>query len=431
MNILRKKILFSAIFLIVSRMLVAAPADTISVMVYNLLFYGHYTSFCTPVNNNVDDKDGYLKTIIDHTLPDIFAVNEMGPNAALAQRILNNVMNTNGRTHYAHATFTNTTGSNLVNMLFYNTNRFQLYDEAVVANVLRDINLYSLYYDDPDLALGADTLFIHILVAHLKAGSSASDQQTRMQEVSSMMGYIEQKEIRGNVLFMGDFNMNSSFEQAYQLLTWHPNEEIRFYDPVGQSGVWWNNPDMAPWHTQSTRVGSHDCFVTGGMDDRYDQIIVTQSIMEGTRGLHYVTDSYKTIGQDGQRFNQSLITPPNHSEPPDVISALFNMSDHLPVKLSLAVTDFVSSVAGLDNTPGFVTVNIPGEKFEIIFDDKTGPAKLEVFDARGVVVDRRILNIDTLPYPISVNISFLQPGTYLVRVSLEGMKPVVQRLIVL
>ncbi|TVR41476.1 MAG: hypothetical protein EA394_05940 [Bacteroidia bacterium] len=428
---LRKISFFWFILLIVSRSGFASPVDTVSVMVYNLLFYGHYTSFCTPVNNNVDDKDEYLKTIIDHTLPDIFAVNEMGPNATLAQRILNNVMNTGGRTHYAHATYTNTTGSNLVNMLFYNSNKFQLYDEAVVANVLRDINLYTLYYNDPELAHGADTLFMHVLVAHLKAGSSASDQQTRMQEIGAMMGYIEQKEITGNVLFMGDFNMNSSFEQAYQLLTWHPNAEIRFYDPVDQPGVWWNNPDMAPWHTQSTRVGSHDCFVTGGMDDRYDQIIVTNNIMEGTGGLHYLANSYTTIGQDGLRFNNSLINPPNQSEPPDVISALFNMSDHLPVKLSLAVTDFASSVAETNNKPGFTVVNIPGKKFKIILDAITGPAILEIFDTRGTTVDRRKLYVDSSPHKIPVNIPAFQPGIYLVRISIDGMTPIVERLIVL
>ena len=65
-------LLFTALFF--TSALPAAPNDTLGVMVYNLLFYGHYTSFCTPGNNNTDKKDEYLSTIFDHTLPDIFAV---------------------------------------------------------------------------------------------------------------------------------------------------------------------------------------------------------------------------------------------------------------------------------------------------------------------------------------------------------------------
>ena len=38
-----------------------AQEDTIRVMHYNLLNYGNYTSYCTSLNNNIDNKDDYLK----------------------------------------------------------------------------------------------------------------------------------------------------------------------------------------------------------------------------------------------------------------------------------------------------------------------------------------------------------------------------------
>lgn len=402
----------------------ATPRDTLSVMVYNLLFYGHYTSFCTPANNNTDDKDEYLKTIINHTLPDIFAVNEMGPDPALAGRILDNVMNTDGRTAYAHATYTNTANSNLVNMMFYNSEKVRLHNEAVVTSIIRDINLYSLYYNDPGLAQGADTVFMHVMVAHLKAGNSTSDQQFRLNETRAVMNYIQENDLSGNVFFMGDFNMNSSFDQAYQELTYHPNEAIRFYDPIDKPGVWFNNPDMAPYHTQSPRTGQHDCFVTGGLDDRYDQILSTLEVMEGLQGILYLADTYETIGQDGLRFNQSLINPPNHSEPPDVINALYNMSDHLPVKLRLGVTDFISDVNETPvASPQIRTINIPGKRLELAVENYIGSISIEVISVQGTSMMSKTTEVSFLPHTIQIDISALPAGIYFVRAIIEGGVP--------
>ena len=208
-----------------------ARQDTISVMVYNLLYYGVNTSFCTASNNPVDAKDTNLRKIISHTLPDIFAVNELGRNPQNATRILEQVLNTDNRDYYSHATHTNTANSTIVNMLFYRNDKFVLYDEAVVSNVVRDINLYTMYHIAPELEQG-DTTFISFVVAHFKAGSSQADQQARLLEAQAIMGYIAQNQIRGNVLLMGDFNMKSSYESAYGLFTYHPNQDIRFFDPI-------------------------------------------------------------------------------------------------------------------------------------------------------------------------------------------------------
>lgn len=395
------------------------PRDTVSVMVYNLLFYGNYTSFCNPQNNNIDDKDAYLRTIIAYNQPDLFAVNEMGPDPANASRIRDHVLNADGRTGYEHAGYTNSTGSGLVNMLFYNTEKFILYSEDVAAAVVRDINLYTLYYNDPLLGQGNDTIFLHVFVTHMKAGSSSGDQQRRMQEASAVMGYIDQMNIRGNLLFMGDFNMNSSYEQAFQLITYHPNESIRFYDPIDQPGVWWNNPDMAPYHTQSTRTGQHDCFVTGGMDDRYDFILASESIMEGWRGMVYIEDSYRAIGQDGLRFNQSLISPPNQSGlPQEVVFALYNMSDHLPVKMKLGITDYVSSISNVDPRDAGIHVvyDRAGETIEIQIHGHSGSAGVELISLAGISVFRKADTAMVSPALVQIDVSGFTPGLYFVAV---------------
>ncbi len=400
------------------------PKDTVSVMVYNLLFYGHYTSFCTPLNNNVDDKDAHLRKIIAYTQPDLLAVNEMGANPANASRLLDNVMNADGRSDYAHASYTNNAGSNLVNMLFYNEEKFVLYHEAVVASVVRDINLYTLYYSDPDLGNGNDTIFVHLFVAHFKAGSTSSDQQRRQQEAAAVMGYIQEMNIRGNVLFLGDFNMNSSYEQAYQTITYHPNESIRFYDPIDKPGLWWNNPDMAPYHTQSTRTGQHDCFVTGGMDDRYDFILASKSIVEGREGMKYIADSYETIGQDGLRFNQSLVSPANQSGlPQEIVLALYNMSDHLPVKMMVGITDYVSNITAdyPESSQWKLHYDSKSQHIEIITNSYIGPLEIDFFTIHGVSVFRQKKTSTMSPFLMRIDVSGYKPGLYMV--SIRNDKP--------
>ncbi len=407
--------------LLISGTMHAGTRDTVSVMVYNLLFYGHYTSFCTPHNNNTEAKDEHLRAIIGHTLPDIFGVNEMGPSPANANRILNNAMNSDGRTHYAHAGYTNVAGSNLVNMLFYDTEKFVLYDEDVVASVVRDINRYTLYYNDPELGQGNDTIFMHVFLTHMKAGSSVQDQQRRTQEANAVMNYIEAMNISGNAVFMGDFNMNSSFEEAYQIITYNTNDAIRFYDPIDRPGLWWNNPDMAPYHTQSPRTGQHDCFVTGGLDDRYDQILATKSVIEGYAGIKYLEGSYRAIGQDGQRFNQSLVSPPNHSEPQHVIQALYNMSDHLPVKMKMTILDYATT---LDEAPEETAIKSAiydsnTTSVSLYVGNFTGTANVQFFSISGSLV-KSLTGLSLYPgASVKMDAAGLLPGTYIIRADTE------------
>jgi endonuclease/exonuclease/phosphatase family metal-dependent hydrolase len=431
---IKRLFIVSGLLLVFMLRTLVAGQDTITVMVYNLLYYGQNTSFCDQSNNNIDFKDGYLRTILSRTRPDIFAVNEMGRNPGNATRLLENVLNHGGGERFAHATHTNTANSSIVNMLFYDQEKFGLYSEAVIANAVRDINLYTLYYRSPGLASGQDTIFLSCIVAHFKAGSTANDQQRRLLEAQAAMGYIDQYNIRGNLLFMGDFNMNSSFEQAYGLITYHPNEEIRFYDPVDKPGLWYNNPEMALYHTQSPRTGSHSCFVTGGLDDRYDQILASVSIMEGAMGLKYLEDSYKTVGQDGNRFNQSLISPPNHSEPEAVIYALYNMSDHLPVLLDLVVDlDFTSHIA-MDypfTSEEINLVNPSGGMLEFTLGMQAGSYDVSLFSMNGEQVLSLQIRMDEGGQSFSYDISHLPSGIYVISISRENQFALSRKLVLI
>ncbi|TVQ83594.1 MAG: T9SS C-terminal target domain-containing protein [Bacteroidetes bacterium] len=404
-----------ALFLLFGK--VTLGQDTIRVMQYNLLFYGLYTDFCTPENNNVDDKDEYLRTLLGHFQPDIFTVNELGRGAHNLTRIRDNVLNINGVDYFEYATYTNTGNGWFANGLFYDSRKFGLYNEVIVNTVLRDINLYTLYYKTDDLALTQDTVFLTLIVAHLKAGQSASDQQTRTTMVTNVMNYLDDNDYKGNIMFMGDFNMKSSFEQAYQLMVNNPNQDIRFIDPIGVTGVWGNNSDMAPYHTQSPHTGSHPCYVTGGLDDRYDFILATKPIMEGSMGFQYIEDSYQAIGQDGLRFNQSLINPPNNSQPPEIIEALYLMSDHLPVMLDMVTVDVVTS---LDHYPfeelSLTYPNPVGEKLRISLNStKSGSVILNLYSLTGKLLISESFHYFEGSKSVDINVSHLSSGLYLLK----------------
>jgi len=91
------------------------------VLQYNLLNYGNYTSYCTQINNNINEKDEYIRTIIDYVKPDIFSVNEISNSQAIHQRLLDNDLNVNGIVYYRMANFIEVADSYIVNMLYFNS----------------------------------------------------------------------------------------------------------------------------------------------------------------------------------------------------------------------------------------------------------------------------------------------------------------------
>jgi hypothetical protein len=340
MHNLKKLNLF--IFLFIAFLGQLKAQDTLRVMQYNLLNYGKDVYSCDQQTNNRDDKNGYLKILFSHYLPDIFTVNEMDGDEADVKYLLDNALNADGRNQFAQAEYS---GSYLINMLYYNTNKLALkwQGRKVLGTNERDANFYRLYYKSPDLADGADTVFINYVVVHLKAGSEASDISTRAAETQDIMAELEQMGWNGNVIFSGDCNLYNSDEQAFQNLVAPSDGSYSFYDPIGQEGNWHSNATFALYHTQSTHSVS-GCASGGGMDDRFDFILVQEDLLNNTNNLSYKEGSYKAIGQDGKHFNQSLIDGSNADYPQDLVTALYNNSDHLPVTMQLIVDQTATGI---------------------------------------------------------------------------------------
>lgn len=315
--------------------------DTIRVMHYNCMYYGVISSYCTAANNPQAAKDTCLKKIIKYVKPDIFTANEVAPNSSFHQHILDYCLNVDGVTHYAKGAMTNVSSTDLSNGMFYNTEKLGLISQETIPTSVRDINIYNFYYKSWNLSSSHDTAYLTCIVMHLKAGSNASDISERATQTNTLMNYLNSKNKQSNYLVMGDFNVYTSTEECFQNLINYSNVNFRFYDPINMLGDWNNNYSYADYHTQSTHTSSDGCHATGGMDDRFDFILESAYIKNATDHLQLFSGSYKAIGQDGNHYNGEINSGTNAAVPDSIADALYLMSDHLPVTLSLRVDQTV------------------------------------------------------------------------------------------
>ena len=323
---------FGSIFLLFS--LMVQSQDTLTIMHYNLLNFGNNYGDCNQSTNNYITKTGYLKTIVDYVKPDILTVNEINESYLYHDYILNYALNVNGIDYFERANPPNHSNSYIINQIFYNSDKLTLTSNVAIETNYRDIDIFKLEVNDPGTSSQVD---LNCCVAHLKAGNTEEEAVERANETSKLMNYLNNSSATGNYTMSGDFNLYTASEQAFQNLLFHPNTSIRFYDPVNMIGSWNNNEFFASVHTQSTHT-SGDCFSTGGLDDRFDFILTSDEIINGTNYMKFVPGTYKALGQDGQHFNERLTdSPQNNLVPEEVLNALYNMSDHLPIVMKVIV----------------------------------------------------------------------------------------------
>ena len=315
--------------------------DVITVMQYNLLEYGNYQSSfadCYETNNNTQRKDECIRTLLDYVKPDIFTVCEFGATQALQTDFVRHNLNINGIDYWKTDDIINYAGSNIINHIFYDSRKMGLKKHVALRTNPRDTDVYELYLKTPNLAAG-DTIKLVCIVAHPKAGQGYEANRRALMQVA--MEYVNQHYAKDNVLIMGDFNMYSANESGYRLLTHsYGSNEICFMDPLaslGGVGEWNNNSAFAQFHTQSTRSYSEECFSGGGLDDRFDFILMNDWIAFSYNHMRYLQGSYHAVGNDGKHFNMSVDQGSNTAVPAEVAEALFDASDHLPVTMKITV----------------------------------------------------------------------------------------------
>jgi exonuclease III len=298
---------------------------------------------------------------------------------------------------------------------------------------LRDIDVHLLYYKDPLLGFTADTAFIYVFIAHLKAGSEAYDEQVRAAMTSDLMNWLDNINQAGNYVLCGDFNLKSNAEQAWYNLTSYPNSAIVFHDPAQMEGSWTGNPAFQTVHSQSTHLNGNSCASGGGLDDRFDFIMLSEQIMEGDEHYQYQEGSYNVLGQDGLRLNGSVLSPANTEVPEEIAWALYDASDHLPVVVDLLVDQHWT---GLNSRPEYESIAIWIQHFNQasvslgIRDPSPLDLAVSIYSMTGEIAQRAFFTTAPGSSTCQLDVPSLAPGMYVMQISdgsrstvLKFMKP--------
>lgn len=316
-----------------------AQDRTIRLMTYNLLNYRNTTSYCTGSNNSSSSKEGHLETIIDEIAPHAVVLNEIGSNPNNLTYLLNNAFNTGTTTHWAMANHVHNGFSSLVNGVAYRNdilgiaNQWAITKDADNNALVRAIDIVRFYYKDALLQGNSDTATFVVIGAHFKAGNTSSDATERNKAATAIIDWIDAHNF-DNIFLLGDLNTYTSNEASFQSLI--GGNSFRFEDPITSNGNWHNNSSFASIHTQSTRT-SGNCHSGGGLDDRFDHILCSEEVIEGDAQITYAPNSYFAVGNDGNHFNNAINSGTNYSVSSAVLSALYALSDHLPVIIDVEI----------------------------------------------------------------------------------------------
>ncbi len=378
----------------------------IRIMSYNLMHYPG-TKYYNTSSHQWEDRTPVLKDILDEAPPDILAVCEM-QEAPAAAFLLDNALNANTADYLmANFEYNQSGSSDLQQMLYYRGDKFELTGQDIIPTPVRDINRYSLKTKTPT------PLYIDIFVAHLKSSAGENNEYTRLQMVQQFTAYLDNIPPDHYVVFAGDLNLYSADEPAYQELLDDSNAVV-LLDPAEAPVAWHNNYEYQYLHTQSTLTdnshflsesGGYDG-ATGGMDDRFDFILLSENFFDGP-DMFYAEGSYAAFGNNGNCYNKPIDDPDCSGEySQELRDKLANMSDHLPVILSIELSQNIGiSSNGISRqwylTPSWasdeVLVHFPGKSLSYRLVNNTGQCVIS-----GTLTSRQA----------RIDIRSLPPGVY-------------------
>ena len=302
-------------FLLCCSLLVGQSDHTF--LTYNILNY-----------QDDDDREDDFITVIEYVEPDIIIAQEVIGTSGY-NHFQADVLEIIAPGEWSGATFINQSASIDI-ALFYRHDVFSFISTDLVNTAqsagTRDVVEWIMEHNE------SSTQF-NVYGVHFKASSGNANAQWRLAEATALRDYLDDLPAGSHFIVAGDFNIysnSSASEPAFEMLTGEGDDDDgRLFDPVDRIGHWHNNSSFADVHTQSPRSGSY-----GGMDDRFDWIFASESVLNETYELNYVADSYWAVGNDGNHFNQAINDGNNTSVNDAMADALHDASDHLPVMAS-------------------------------------------------------------------------------------------------
>lgn len=235
------------------------------------------------------------------------------------------------------------------------------------SNPLRLVHAYRLKLVD----YSSPTSELRIYTAHLKASTGFETQ--RLLECIGLRDSLNAMPIGTRALLCGDLNFyTQNSEPGYaKLLENQPNNIGRLFDLL-PAGDWHDGGAFAPYHTQST-CKDGTCAsgaATGGLDDRFDFILPTYSLLPG-QGMSVLPNTCHAVGNDGRHLNLNITDPPTIPEGAAYATALKLASDHLPLRVDLQLPARLAVQPQLAFDA--VIVGAPTQSRELFVENRAAP----------------------------------------------------------
>ena len=378
------------------------------VIVNSILSQSHHTILTYNLLNydDEDDREPHYQLIINEIEPDIIVCQEVNADNGY-NHFLSDVLNIIQPNEWMGAEFTNQSASQDI-ALYYKPQYFNYISTSIISTAqgsgTRDVVEWVLEHVESSVQF-------RVYGVHLKASSGTSNSQERFAETTVLRNYLNNLSSGIHFIVCGDFNIysnSSTSEPAFDMLTVAGDNTVgQLFDPINRIGHWHNNSSFSDVHTQSPRTTQFGGGANGGMDDRFDWIFASSSVMEETYEMTYVENSYMVLGNDGAHFNQAINSGTNSAVSEEMADALHAASDHLPVFADFQFpsgdgSDYHIVISEVMPNPSAVS-DAYGEWFEIINMDSL------TIDLNGWT----IMDGGSDSHVISSTIE-IQPGQYMV-----------------
>lgn len=359
-------------------------ADTVRICTYNVLKFSA---------SNEDGRVPQFARILDSIRPHLLVCQEV-EDASMGPRFVSSVCTW---TSFAASPYID--GEDTDNMLLYDQSMFDFIGQRRIATTLRDIAEFTVA-TRPTNGTQPDTIVVYSV--HLKASDDSQSSAQRAAEVDRLLAAMS---TRPGVIICGDMNVYGPNEAAYTKLT-GASATRRFVDPLGTSWAR-NDSRYAGIYTQCTRkttIGTCGGGVDGGLDDRFDFILVSQRLSD-----RIVPGSLTPFGNDGvARLNESIDEPANQRVSAEMAAALKCASDHLPLYMDIILGDVQASVQGASDDTSWSHM----EHTTLVIDVATPGTSVRIYDITGQLRMERTVTST----PMRIDLSGLPVGTYGVNV---------------
>tara|TARA_B100000963_G_scaffold90282_1_gene77800 strand:- start:2344 stop:3852 length:1509 start_codon:yes stop_codon:yes gene_type:complete len=325
----RRSVLLLLIFIKYS---ISFSQDTVVFATYNLLRFDGDT-----------DRNIHFSKVVEEIKADIYIAQELS-NLSGVNNFLNQVLNKEDNL-YQSALFYD--DNDIDQALFFKHNKFEILSTSKILGDPRNILVYRMKHKSTD-----KIFFIFNL--HLKASPGSSNESRRATQVDQLIEYTKQMSDDHFYVAAGDFNIYSTDEPAYRKFFEQTSTGFGKFNDIIVSDGKYNNEQFASLHTQSPRTSQFGGGAAGGMDDRFDYILFSDSLFESNKTF-VIKDSYTVFGNDGNHYNQAINEMPNSAVSQDIANALHDASDHLPVYARIV---FSNDIVENENDPPVINDTI-------------------------------------------------------------------------